>query len=997
MANLEWKDVSSQLGDYSNAGAVAIDATQYAGTAIKDAMTELAKLYQDKKQSDALQYLSAMRDPNNPLEFNKYIDQAIGASTGVGSEFLQYLGGDYRNLQGALLDAENLRIQKEKGKEAQNAVDRALADANIAGVKRANAALEALNLRTDARTYGDVDPLLNSASQRAVQGARAAQIRAKLAEQERAQLQQDMRYPVAMMYLNYAGDVSSDTPEGKATWANIHKALIPQIAQRYGITETMAYNIAMQGQKDAEAMRVSGFRPVPDSPLQMTLTGSTLDLYGNEGTFNIPIDARAAFQVPQARAAAQQVVAQGGTPEQAAQVAIQTAQQVKAKEQAEQVIQEHIQAQQAQQAVQQAQAAQAVQQAQTQSAVQTQVAQPVQPVQLVQTPQQVAAQQVAQEQAVQEVDNAAKQAIAMKQQGIPLMPAINSSRTALPQIRTPRDYLASAEATQGIVPMPLKTAQTEPTAETVDSTIEQALPAQKKTVLNDRETARVEAQIQDLVAEQPEIFRAGLEDYYRKVYIEGEDPDKAGQQLRKKFEKIDYGGKIPGGFTAFADKVIEDSKKSPFTRALTNDLSFFDAISNPFTAIPKAFFKSDKYPSLPEKRDYSEIPYDQLSQKNQEYLRLTEGKSLDPTSPLAIFTYSPLFNSNYSNVGAWSNNVMIEENRAKAKRNEDLDEKYLQEAEKYLPPEERKQLKLTRGQERVKASYDNLLITSSELNNSIANAEVDPQSQAKLGASFTRAKAAYGDMRKEVESLTRNTLEAQGGNPNKNVTEVLQNVVAKTAGYTNTTTDSRFSMVPGADGKPITEEELLNIDDKELINRWTKDKELSDDEMFLVSQKFKDLTNRFYKELALNPVNGWDNKALIGAKKLALACIDAGTEVNGSFKRFFWADNHDYLEAATDEQANLIINALNDPRAQLKQNLLTFAQVNAQIAKSQSYYEAMRNAADAAYNAQVQASIHGATPGAAAYVQETKNTYNRARTNFINANNSILGLITNVH
>ena len=936
MANLEWKDVSSQLGDYSNAGAVAIDATQYAGTAIKDAMTELAKLYQDKKQSDALQYLSAMRDPNNPLEFNKYIDQAIGASTGVGSEFLQYLGGDYRNLQGALLDAENLRIQKEKGKEAQNAVDRALADANIAGVKRANAALEALNLRTDARTYGDVDPLLNSASQRAVQGARAAQIRAKLAEQERAQLQQDMRYPVAMMYLNYAGDVSSDTPEGKATWANIHKALIPQIAQRYGITETMAYNIAMQGQKDAEAMRVSGFRPVPDSPLQMTLTGSTLDLYGNEGTFNIPIDARAAFQVPQARAAAQQVVAQGGTPEQAAQVAIQTAQQVKAKEQAEQVIQEHIQAQQAQQAVQQAQAAQAVQQAQTQSAVQTQVAQPVQPVQLVQTPQQVAAQQVAQEQAVQEVDNAAKQAIAMKQQGIPLMSAINSSRTALPQIRTPRDYLASAEATQGIVPMPLKTAQTEPTAETVDSTIEQALPAQKKTVLNDRETARVEAQIQDLVAEQPEIFRAGLEDYYRKVYIEGEDPD-------------------------------------------------------------KAFFKSDKYPSLPEKRDYSEIPYDQLSQKNQEYLRLTEGKSLDPTSPLAIFTYSPLFNSNYSNVGAWSNNVMIEENRAKAKRNEDLDEKYLQEAEKYLPPEERKQLKLTRGQERVKASYDNLLITSSELNNSIANAEVDPQSQAKLGASFTRAKAAYGDMRKEVESLTRNTLEAQGGNPNKNVTEVLQNVVAKTAGYTNTTTDSRFSMVPGADGKPITEEELLNIDDKELINRWTKDKELSDDEMFLVSQKFKDLTNRFYKELALNPVNGWDNKALIGAKKLALACIDAGTEVNGSFKRFFWADNHDYLEAATDEQANLIINALNDPRAQLKQNLLTFAQVNAQIAKSQSYYEAMRNAADAAYNAQVQASIHGATPGAAAYVQETKNTYNRARTNFINANNSILGLITNVH
>ena len=934
MANLEWKDVSSQLGDYSNAGAVAIDATQYAGTAIKDAMTELAKLYQDKKQSDALQYLSAMRDPNNPLEFNKYIDQAIGASTGVGSEFLQYLGGDYRNLQGALLDAENLRIQKEKGKEAQNAVDRALADANIAGVKRANAALEALNLRTDARTYGDVDPLLNSASQRAVQGARAAQIRAKLAEQERAQLQQDMRYPVAMMYLNYAGDVSSDTPEGKATWANIHKALIPQIAQRYGITETMAYNIAMQGQKDAEAMRVSGFRPVPDSPLQMTLTGSTLDLYGNEGTFNIPIDARAAFQVPQARAAAQQVVAQGGTPEQAAQVAIQTAQQVKAKEQAEQVIQEQIQAQQAQQAVQQAQAAQAVQQAQTQSAVQTQVAQPVQPVQLVQTPQQVAAQQVAQEQAVQEVDNAAKQAIAMKQQGIPLMSAINSSRTALPQIRTPRDYLASAEATQGIVPMPLKTAQTEPTAETVDSTIEQALPAQKKTVLNDRETARVEAQIQDLVAEQPEIFRAGLEDYYRKVYIEGEDPD-------------------------------------------------------------KAFFKSDKYPSLPEKRDYSEIPYDQLSQKNKDFLRNTEGVSADPTSISTILAYASISPYGSYNTAGALNNLDTEEKRAKARRNEDLDEKTLQEAEKYLPPEEQKQIKLTRGQEKVKASYDNLVITTAELDNLVASAGVDPQSQAKVSAAFTRAKAAYGDMRKNSDALIRNTLEVQGGNPNKKVTEALQSVFAYVSGYTNTTTDSLFSMVPDANGKPITEEDLLSLDDTEVINRWAKDKQLSDDEKFLVTQAYKDITERLSRDLALNPVNGWDSKAVVGAKLLALACIDAGTEVNGSFKRFLWADNHDYLGDVTYEQVNLVSNALNDPRAQLKENMLKNAQVNALMAKAQAYYESSRKAANDAYNAKVQAGIQGATPGAVLYEQEKKKTYDRDRTNLrdtINSINSTLGI-----
>lgn len=982
MANLEWKNVSSQLGDYSNAGAVAIDATQYAGTALKDAMLGLAKLYQDKKQTDALQYLSSVRDPNNPTQFTKYIDQTIGASTGVGADFLKYLGDDYRNLQGALLDAENLRIQKEAGKEAQNAVDRAIADANVAGVKRANAALEALNLRSDARTYGDVDPLLNSASQRAVQGARAAQVRAQTAQLERAQLLQDIQYAVNRAALNAVGDVPLDTQEGRATWAQWETSMIPQIARIPGVSESMAYASLMQARKDVTDMKANGYRAIPDSPLKYDLTGSTFDLYGNETPFSVPIDTTTAFQVPQARAAAQQVLAQGGTPEQAAQVAVQTAQQVKAQEQAEQVIQEQIQAQQAQQVVQQAQAAQQVQQASAQQAVQQQVAQ-----------------QVATQQAAQEVDNAAKQAIARQQTGTPLMSAINSSRATLPQVPVPVS-LAPEQLTkvvQGRGSVTPKTAQTEPVTKTVDSTIEQALPAQKKTVLSDRETARVEAQIQDLVAEQPEIFRAGLEDYYRKVYIEGEDPDKAGQQLRKKFEKIDYDGKLPGGFTAFADKVIEDSKKSPFIRSLMDDFSFFDTITSPFTTVSQALLNSGKYPSLPE-RDYSEVPYDQLSQKNKDFLRNTEGKSLDSTSPLAMFALSNLPSANgFFDAGALANNLVTEERRAQAKRNEDLDEKTYQEAEKYLPPEERKQLELTRGQERVKNSYGNLLITSSELNNSIANAAVDPQSQAKLSASFTRAKAAYGDIRKNVDAFTRNTIEAQGGNPNKNVVEVLTNVIADTSGFTNTTTESTFSMVPGADGKPITEEELLNIGDKDLINRWAKDKEFSDDEIFLMTQKFEDLTKRFYKDLAVNPTNGWDKKAFAGAKKLALACIDAATETNGSFKRFFWADNHDYLGAVADEQANLILNALNDPKTQLKENLIKFSQVNAQIAKSQSYYEAMRKAADAAYNAQVQAQIHGATPGATVYVQETKKAYDRARKNFMDTNNSILGLIANVH
>lgn len=915
MANLEWKNVSSQLGDYSNAGAVAIDATQYAGTALKDAMLGLAKLYQDKKQSDALQYLSSVRDPNNPLEFNKYIDQTIGVSTGVGADFLKYLGDDYRNLQGALLDAENLRIQKEAGKEAQNAVDRALADANVAGVRRANAALEALNLRSDARTYGDVDPLLNSAAQRAVQGARAAQVRAQTAQLERTQLQQDMQYAVDMATLNAVGDVPLDTPEGRATWAQWERTFVPQIAKARGVSESMAYAMIQQSRKNVPNMVANGYRATPDSPLQFNLTGSTFDLYGNETPFSVPIDARAAFQIPEARAAAQKVVAQGGTSEQAAQVAIQTAQQVKAKEQAEQLIQEQAQAQQAQ-AVQ----TQAVQQAQAQQV----------------------AQQVATQEAAQEVDNATKQAIAAQQQ------------------ITPRKPLASSYQD----PIALRTTPSAPVVTTLLDLAIQQIPQNVNTP-----RIPIASSVRDPMTQQSAPSTA----------------------IASTLQDLETQQGVP--YTAVADTLRDSVTPRPAQIepvAKTVDSTIGQAL--PAQIGPSSAVSKSGPSALP-----PEVPYEQLSQKNKDYLRLTEGKSIDPTSPLAMFAYSPLFNGNYFNVGAALNNLVIEERRAQAKRNEDLDEKYLQEAEKYLPPEQRKQLELTRGQERVKNSYNNLLITSSELNNSIANAAVDPQSQAKLSASFTRAKAAYGDMRKEVESFTRNTIEAQRGNPNKNVVEVLTNVIADTSGFTNTTTESTFSMVPGADGKSITEEELLNIGDKDLINRWAKDKEFSDDEMFLMTQKFKDLTKRFYKELALNPVNGWDKKAFAGAKKLALACIDAATETNGSFKRFFWANNHDYLGAVADEQANLISNALNDPKTQLKENLIKFSQVNAQIAKSQSYYDAMRKAADAAYNAQVQAQIRGATPGVTVYVQETKKAYDRARKNFMDTNNSILGLIANVH
>ena len=751
---LTWNNVNSQVDSYAGAGAVALQAMANAGKTWQDAFTNLGDMYKDVQQDRVNRYLASMYDPNNPLAYNQAINNAISMAGGTGAEFIGKLNNEYRSALNDQIDQDNKRIELDRAKEVQNAIDRAIADANISEAKKANAAMEALNIRSDARTYGDVDPLLNSASQRALQGAKAAQARAATQKLEQEALMQQWRWPTAQMMFNMMGDVDTNTEEGKRVWAGIVKEVIPQFAKVHGISESMAAGIMMGTLKDVQDMKSMGFMPDADAPTKFNLTGSIIDAYGNEADVSVPIDLSKVFEIPEANQAAQQVLASGGTQQQAIQAAQQVAQQVSL-----------------------------------------------------------------------QVPTFAKQA------------------TAAQQPITPSTFMQAA------------------------------------------------------------------------------------------------------------------SNKPAVNGLLQN----YQSVAN-----------------TPERKQKT------IQEKNQDFLKDTENKVLNPTSILA-----------------WTLPIEIQQRnlndnflRAQAKQGKDLEQIQLeQEIKKGLPKTERKKLEVSQDLENVTKDYNNIYSAYLELNNAYANLAVDPSSQAKVNAALTRSKAAIGTLRSDVNALTRNSLEAQGGNVNKLVAETTQNVVADVYGFTDTTTESNFSMVPGNDGKPITNDELLSTGSKELIERLTQTKELSETEKETAIDTFDNLANTFYHTLAVNPTNGWDEKADAASKKLALACIAAGIETNSSFKRYLGADTHDYLDSVVYEQADLVLKALNDPNSQIKENLGKFAQLNQQLGMGQQFHDEIRRTSNAAYNAQLNANQYGATPGAVLYQRYLKNSSDRARTNAINNNNTILGTI----
>lgn len=289
MANnrLTWNDVTSQVDSYSDAGKLGVLAATGLGQAFANAGKAFSDMYSEAAAADALQYLAQSYDPNNLQSINEAMPLALASNPGMSSEMLKYLTGAGRTLINTQLDADNLNIEKERAKAAQNAIDAAVANANIAEAKKANEAMKALNVRADARTYGDVDTLLTSRAQRAKVAADIAATRALQQEALLKRKEEGASYSIGKALVSLLPEtLDMSNAADREVAFSAASGLAKELASVYGLTEADAYNAALKGLDLMQKMRTAGAIPTGDVGLAGTLTGSFLDEYGREDTFS---------------------------------------------------------------------------------------------------------------------------------------------------------------------------------------------------------------------------------------------------------------------------------------------------------------------------------------------------------------------------------------------------------------------------------------------------------------------------------------------------------------------------------------------------------------------------------------------------------------------------------------------------------------------------------------------------------------------------------------
>ena len=292
MANngITWNDVTSQVDSYSDAGRLGVLASMGLGQAFADTGKAFSDMYSEAAAQDALQYLAQAYDPNNIQSINEAMPLALAANPGMSSEMLKYLTGAGRTLMNTQLDADNLAKEKERVKAAQNAIDAAVANADIKGLNAANLAMEALNPRSDARTFGNKDALLTSQAQRAKIAADIAATRAVVQETLIKRKQEGAIYALAEAGASLLPEVDLSTPAGKEVAYAAISGLAKRLADVNGLTEADAYNAVMKAIELIPQMRASGAVPTGNFGLTGTLNASFIDEYGRETPFSWDYD-----------------------------------------------------------------------------------------------------------------------------------------------------------------------------------------------------------------------------------------------------------------------------------------------------------------------------------------------------------------------------------------------------------------------------------------------------------------------------------------------------------------------------------------------------------------------------------------------------------------------------------------------------------------------------------------------------------------------------------
>lgn len=278
MADLRWSPIQSQIPTFNDAGTLAINAALNLGNAFRDTGKNFSDMMSENAARSALQYLASSYDPNDMQSINKAMPLALMGNPNISSDMLKQLTGEYRSTVNKQLDLDNLSIAKERAKEAQNLVDMALANADVNGTRTANKALNALNVRADARAFGDVNSLLDSQAKRANLAADTALKKAAQDDLLRKRKLSGLAVSLGQGLANtIASNADITSEEGKRAVQSTLKNLVNNVANIDGITPEDVYEASKQAVEIFKQMREAGVVPDTNFPLKGSLTTSFIN------------------------------------------------------------------------------------------------------------------------------------------------------------------------------------------------------------------------------------------------------------------------------------------------------------------------------------------------------------------------------------------------------------------------------------------------------------------------------------------------------------------------------------------------------------------------------------------------------------------------------------------------------------------------------------------------------------------------------------------------
>ena len=268
---LEFKPSIPSLSSMAGYGANAVDLLKQASDSMNSGLDSIINTVRDTADADATRAMMMAYDKNNPMSINDIMPYIASAFPNARASTLEKLNTTDRILLNEQADKDNLLASKLLMAPYQAKINAAVAATDVAGTKRANEAAtqvtDALGrpIRTDAYTLGDVDPLLNSASQRAVE---AANVRKLAADMQKEALEFNRTNAIknaAYLTAKYTPAPMWGTAQGNQANLNTAQTFVAQYNAQHPespLTEADAPIIATMAKTFQEDFKASGQDPL---------------------------------------------------------------------------------------------------------------------------------------------------------------------------------------------------------------------------------------------------------------------------------------------------------------------------------------------------------------------------------------------------------------------------------------------------------------------------------------------------------------------------------------------------------------------------------------------------------------------------------------------------------------------------------------------------------------------------------------------------------------